>query len=160
MDMLVKLYELPDATPYASDLQRAGIVVRRAMVHERHKVVAWVSETFGAKAAGWVDECTAAFARQPVACHIAVRSGAVVGFACYDTTARGMFGPIGVGESARSNGIGRLLLLASLRDMHVVGYAYAVVGHVANTTFFAKAAGAVAIEGSTPGPYPSDSALV
>lgn len=159
MDMLVKLYDLPDERAMTARLTQQGIVVRRAMVHEKHKVVAWVSGQFGASASGWADECEVAFARSPVTCLIAVRQQRIVGFACYEVAARGMFGPIGVKDDCRVRGIGSVLLISALRNMHQFGYAYAVIGHVGAPEFFAKTVAAKEIAGSTPGMYPSGSAI-
>ena len=39
-------------------------------------------------------------------------------------TARGFFGPTGVKESARHKGVGRALLMVTLKDMASQGYAY------------------------------------
>ena len=159
MDMLVKLYDLPDDSAWITRLTRQGIAVRRAMAYERCKVVAWVADQFGPSASGWVDECEAAFARLPVSCLIAVQHQRIVGFACYEVTARGMFGPIGVEGGCRVRGIGSALLISALRDMHQLGYAYAIIGHAGVPEFFAKTVGAEEIAGSTPGMYPSDSAI-
>ena len=159
MDMLVKLYDLPDNSAQTARLGQQGIVVRRAMVHEKHKVLAWVTEQFGDSASGWADECEVAFARSPVCCLIAVQQQRIVGFACYEVAARGMFGPIGVKEGCRVRGIGGMLLISALRNMHQLGYAYAVIGRVGAPEFFAKTVAAEAIAGSTPGVYPSDSAI-
>ena len=46
MDMLVKLYELPDSQTAYERLSKAGITTRRALVPEKHKVVAWVRNVF------------------------------------------------------------------------------------------------------------------
>lgn len=61
------------------------------------------------------------------------------------------FGPIGVAEHVRGNGVGAALLLACLHDMRTTGYAYAVVGAVGAPEFFCRIAGATEIEGSTAG---------
>jgi predicted N-acetyltransferase YhbS len=76
-----------------------------------------------------------------------------VGFACYDATALGYFGPIGVDQAHRKKGTGKALLAACLLDMKLKGYGYAIVGAVKETAFFEKTVGAVEIPGSTPGLY-------
>ena len=68
------------------------------------------------------------FRRQPPSCFLATRSGKLIGFACYDSIARGFFGPTGVDQEARGAGIGRALLLATLLDMRTLGYGYAIIG--------------------------------
>ena len=90
-DLLIKLYALPQPTS-----PQDNITVRRAFAAERWLVCDWVTKRFGP---GWASECEASFARLPVACSIAVRDGDLLGFACYDATARGLFGPTGVAGS-------------------------------------------------------------
>lgn len=150
-DMLVKLYALPAVAPERERQFRQGIAVRRAMVYERGMIIQWVEQQFGAR---WADECQAAFGRHPVGCHIAVADSEICGFCCTDCTFHGFLGPIGIQSGFRGKGVGRLLLLTALEGMQGQGYAYAVVGNVGNTEFFERCVGAVAIEGSTPGPYP------
>lgn len=150
-DMLVKLYDLPPVAPDLERQSRRGIAVRRAMVYERGIIVQWVGRQFGPR---WADECQIAFGRHPVGCYIAVADSQICGFCCTDCTFRGFLGPIGTHSDFRGKGVGRLLLLTALEGMRDRGYAYAVVGNVGNPTFFERSAGAVTIEGSTPGPYP------
>jgi GNAT superfamily N-acetyltransferase len=147
-DMLVKLYELPDLAPALE--RTAGVTIRRGMAPEKHIVVEWVREHFRDH---WASECDVAFARQPVTCFVAIENRAVLGFACYDTTARGFFGPTGVAEETRGRGVGKALLLACLHDMVAQGYAYAIIGGAGPVDFYARACNAVPIEGSWPGVY-------
>ncbi|HEV7307743.1 GNAT family N-acetyltransferase [Ensifer sp.] len=146
-DMLVRLYALP--TEPQSRLG-AGISIRRAMAPERRLVVAWIEKTFGA---GWAGEAEAAFSSTPTRMHVAVRDERIVGFACHDVTALGFFGPTGVDESMRGQGIGEALLLASLNAMRDAGYGYAVIGGVGPAKFYERVAGAIEIPDSTPGIY-------
>lgn len=145
LDLLVKLYALPPRPSSPPD-----VVARRAFAAEKRIVSDWVSAQFGA---AWASECEAAFARLPVACFVAMREGALLGFACYDATARGFFGPTGVKESERNHGIGGALLLTALHDMAAQGYAYAIVGAADSTEFYGKHCGAIEIPDSAPGFY-------
>ncbi len=149
-DLLVKLYELPSPGRRLEALAREGMTVRRAMAYEKHIVTAWVRSAFGD---GWASECDVAFSRTPIACHLATKEGKVIGFACHDATALGLFGPTGVEESMRGRGLGAALLLASLHAMAERGYAYAVIGGAGSLEFYAKVCGAVEIPGSAPGIY-------
>jgi GNAT superfamily N-acetyltransferase len=157
MDMLVRLYDLPDVSAVAAEFADGGVIVRRAMVHERDETLSWVSDRFDAR--GWPAEVAVAFSRQPATCWIAVCEHRPVGFACTEVTARGMLGPIGVDPDYRGLGIGRLLVLRALTDQRAFGYAYSVIGQVGAAEFFSRVVDARPIAGSTPGPYPSDSAL-
>ena len=149
-DMLVKLYDLPPPAPVLDDQTRQNILIKRALTPERHLVIRWIREAFGD---AWAGECEAAFARQPVSCFTAVRDGRIIGFACYEVTFRGFFGPMGVDERARGKGTGKALLLSCLQAMRAEGYMYAIIGGVGPREFYARSAGAVEIEGSTPGGY-------
>ena len=149
-DMLVKLYTLPPLAPLIAIQHTAGVTIRRALAPERHLVLDWVSQHFDA---GWTSECAVAFARQPIACWLAVREQTVLGFACYDVTARGFFGPTGVAPTAQGQGIGKVLLVAALHSLAASGYAYAIIGGVGPAEFYAAAVGATIIPDSDPGIY-------
>lgn len=148
--MLVRLYDLPESSSRITALRADGVEVRRALAPERHVVVSWVREHFGES---WASECEVSFSRLPISCFRAQRGQELLGFACYDATAKGFFGPTGVLEREREQGIGAALLLATLQAMAAEGYAYAIIGGVGPADFYAKAVGAVPIEGSTPGIY-------
>jgi GNAT superfamily N-acetyltransferase len=152
MDMLVKLYELPDMAPTLIQLKKQGIEVRAAMPLEKHLVIDWVRDSFGK---AWASECEVAFSRQPITCHIAVALDKLIGFACFESSCKGFFGPIGVDPSQRGQDVGKGLLLSCLHAMAAMGYGYAIIGAVGPSEFFAKAAGATEIEGSSPGIYRS-----
>ena len=149
-DMLVKLYELPDATEQFAELENLGVTIRRALAPEKHVVVNWVEENFSK---AWASECDVSFARQPAGCFIAVESKQIVGFACYEATCKNFFGPTGVLENQRGRGVGKALLFAALKAMRDEGYAYAIIGGVGPAEFYEKAVGAKLIENSAPGIY-------
>jgi hypothetical protein len=150
MDMLVKLYDLPDSSGIFATVAAAGIVVRRAMAPDKHKVLAFVKKEFSD---AWASETDVAFSRQPITCFIAVRERNLIGFACHDATCPNFFGPTGVHAKSRSKNVGKALLFACLHDMRAQGFAYAIIGGVGPAEFYAKTVGAVAIEGSAPGIY-------
>ena len=149
-DMLVKLYDLPDAAPRIAALRAEGIVIRLAMPYEKSALITWVRARFGD---GWAGECDVTFGNRPRSCFVAVHHGALAGFACYDATCRNFFGPMGVAEEGRGRGVGSALLLACLHAMAAAGYAYAIIGGVGNGDIYRKVAGAVEIADSTPGIY-------
>ena len=148
--MLVRLYDLPASTSRVEALRAGGIEMRRALAPERHVVVSWVREQFGD---GWASECAVSFGRLPISCFRAQRHQELLGFACYDATAKAFFGPTGVLERDRKKGIGTALLLLTLEAMAAEGYAYAIIGGVGPADFYTRAVGAVPIAGSTPGIY-------
>jgi GNAT superfamily N-acetyltransferase len=145
-DLLVKLYNLkPPKRPTPE-----GITVRRAFAAEKRLVAQWVAKHFGER---WASECEISFTRRPVACFVATNDLDVFGFATYDATARGFFGPTGVAENARHKGIGRALLVATLQDMASQGYAYGIIGATTSLEFYRNEVGAIEIADSTPGFY-------
>lgn len=148
MDLLVRLYDLPPQQSGAP--LPADIAVRRAFAAEKGIVRQWIAQRFGDS---WASESEAAFARSPVSCFVAVEERRLVGFSCYDATARGFFGPVGVDEMARRRGIGRALLFATLQDMAAHGYAYAVIGGAGSDDFYRREVNALPIPGSSPGFY-------
>lgn len=149
-DMLVKLYELPALEPLLARLDAEGVTVRRALAAEKHLVIDWIGQHFWPH---WQSECEAAFGHQPVSCYVAVGGRELLGFACYDVTRKGFFGPTGVAETARGRGIGKALLLVCLHSMWVEGYGYAIIGGAGPVDFYRQAVGAIEIPDSTPGVY-------
>jgi predicted N-acetyltransferase YhbS len=150
IDMLVRLYDLPDSSKTYQTVADSGITLRRARAFEKHTVTAFVRANFSEK---WVSEAEVAMTRQPISCFIATKDKEIIGFACYDTTLRGFFGPTGVLESARQLGVGKALLMRSLEALRESGYAYAIIGGVGPKEFYEKNCGAIEIPGSDPGTY-------
>ncbi len=148
-DMLVRLYALPPLEAAIDACARSGVAVRRAIAPEKTAVLDWVRTHFP----GSLAEVESAFAQVPVRCFVALRQGAVLGFACHDVTCRNFFGPEGVEASSRGQGIGRALLLSALHAQRTAGYAYSIIGGVGPAEFYRKTVGAVDIAGSTPGIY-------
>jgi GNAT superfamily N-acetyltransferase len=163
-DMLVKLYALPEVTPLLNTLDQKSLEIRIAHASEKHVLSEWVRQHF--TDSSWAMGCEVALENRPVSCYIPVEKRrarvssknpydlpdeVVIGFACYDVASKGMFGPLGVHENYRKQGIGSALLLACLHAMKQEAYAYAVIGWVASEDFYAHAVGAIAIPDSEPG---------
>ncbi len=149
-DMLVKLLELPPLGPAMHQMADAGIIIRRVLPHEQSAVRAFVDKEFGV---GWGDEISVGYTNKPTTVFIALREGRVVGFGAYECTHRAFFGPTGVSEAERGNGIGGALLLACLWGLREMGYAYAIIGGAGPTGFYTRVSGAVPIPDSSPGIY-------
>jgi predicted N-acetyltransferase YhbS len=147
-DMLVKLYELQVDWPLVERLQQSGISLRKPLGSETDLITDWVKTQFSP---GWANETARAISNQPVSCLIAVQAGQLLGFACYDAAALGLFGPMGVAPEHQGKSLGKALLHISLFDMKSKGYGYAIIGWVGPAEFYVKAAGAVAIPNSSPG---------
>ena len=151
-DMLIKLYELEDDWRFLSKQQVLGIRLRKPIGPEKHGIIAWVADHFGA---GWASETDVALCNKPGTCFVAVKDTNIIGFACYDATALGFFGPIGVEKSHRKKGTGKALMTACLQDMKLKGYGYAIVGAIKDTNYYKNAVGAIEIQDSSPGIYHS-----
>jgi len=149
-DMLVKLYDLEDDWQVLEKPKALGITLRKPIGPEKHAIITWVADQFGN---GWASEADAALCNKPATCFVAVKDANMVGFACYDATALGFFGPIGVAKSYRNKGTGRALMAACLQDMKLKGYGYAIIGSVQDTAYYKKAVGAIEIPDSTTGIY-------
>jgi len=147
MDMLIRLYGRLDTSQSST---AAASDVRKPLAPEHDLVIAWIARNF---TPGWASEARVALGNRPVSLVIATRTDALLGFCCYDATARGFVGPIGVVGQARGSGVGAALLRACLQEMRTIGYAYAVAGAVGAPEFFRRVADATEIERSTPGIY-------
>lgn len=150
IDMIVRLYDLPESAELYAEVAAKGVTLRRARAFEKHTVAEFARANFSPK---WVSEVEVAMTRQPISCFIATREKEILGFACYETTQRGFFGPTGVSEAARGLGLGKALLFKALEGLRDIGYAYAIIGGVGPREFYAKNCGAIEIPGSDPGTY-------
>jgi GNAT superfamily N-acetyltransferase len=105
---------------------------------EKRLVVNWVEKNFFC---AWESETDVAISNKPISCFIALKERELIGFYCYDATALGYFGAMGVQETFRGKGTGKALLMASLLDMKLKGYGYAIIGTVDIPEFYEKAVG-------------------
>ena len=144
-DLLVNLLKLP---PLEHEWE--GFLVRRAQPFEISQVRSFVAEKFSQS---WADEISVGFARQPISVFVATQERELIGFAAYECTRRGFFGPMGVVEQAHGQGAGKALLLAALWGLREMGYVYAIVGAAGPVRFYQKTVGAIIIPDSEPGIY-------
>ncbi len=149
-DMLVNLLKLPALGATVRELAGNGITIRRAQPFEITRVREFIEREFSV---AWADEISVAFANKPVSLFIAVAEKEIVGFAAYECTRRGFFGPTGVIESMQGRGVGKALLLACLWGLREMGYVYAIIGRAGPVAFYEKAVGAIVIPDSDPGIY-------
>jgi predicted N-acetyltransferase YhbS len=144
-DMLVKLYDLEALEKPLKSLKDDQVQIRRAIPPEKNYILNWIREKFSEV---WVSEADVAMSASPAKLFVAVKDEELLGFSCYDTTAKGFFGPTGVGEKARKKGIGTSLLLKALEALREDGYAYAVIGGAGPIDYYKKTCSAQIIEGS------------
>ncbi|MEA3336938.1 MAG: GNAT family N-acetyltransferase [Chloroflexota bacterium] len=147
-DLLVRLYDLENDWTFIADQARLGHIIRKPIGPEKQLIVDWVRAKFSD---GWASETDIALANFPLSCFIAQKQGVLLGFACYDATALGYFGPIGVDDSYRNLGIGKALLVACMLDMKLKGYGYAIIGSAGPTEFYSSTLNVIEIPDSTPG---------
>lgn len=151
-DMLVKLYNIPNSYAIEEKLSEEGIKIKKALAPDRSRIIDF-SRTCAKE--DYSDEVNAAFSNNPVTCYIATKEKKIIGFACYEATAKDFFGPMAVLENERKKGIGKALLLRSLASMQELGYAYAIIGWPARfaVDFYKKCAGAIMIDEKSSGIY-------
>ena len=151
-DMLVKLYPLPADQALEAALHAQGITIKKALAPDMSRIIAFAEENGHP---GWADELRVCFTNQPVSCYIAVKNRQLIGFGCYETTARGFFGPTLVADAERRQGVGKALLLACLSSLRELGYAYAFIGWPAENAihFYQQATGGMMIPDEGHGVY-------
>ena len=140
-DLLVGLHRLN------LDLKetKGDVKIVRLLSPNSDALVTFIEKNFSK---GWASEIKAAIYKPHPTAFIAVKDGKIVGFAAYDATAKGYFGPIGVDESLRGLNIGTALLVYSLEAMLHDGYGYAIIGGVNEKVaeFYKKTVGAITID--------------
>ncbi|MEM9076922.1 MAG: GNAT family N-acetyltransferase [Bacteroidota bacterium] len=145
-DMLVRLMDLPDITLEVKHLYETDdVVVRKPIAAEKSLVLEWVGKNFSIN---WKDEVDVAFSSVPVNCFIAQRNQDILGFACFECSAKNFFGPTGVIPSERGKDVGKILLIKALKALKEMGYAYAIIGGVGPIDYYEKVVKAKVIEGS------------
>ncbi len=140
-DLLVDLHQIDLSN------KSSKAIIKRVLSPDSDLVVDFITNTFNPS---WASEAKAALYKPNPTCFVAVIDKQIVGFACYDATAKAFFGPTGVDPNHQGKGIGKALLLHSLEAMLYDGYAYAIIGAVRGALgFYQKACGAIPIENST-----------
>ena len=149
-DLLVNLSKLPQIDSLIDQQTAAGVNIRRSQPFEITPVRHFIEENFSV---AWADEISVGFANKPISIYVATRGGRVIGFAGYECTRKAFFGPTGVDETKRGQGIGKALLIASLCGLRELGYVYGIIGGAGPIEFYQEAVGAIVIPDSEPGIY-------
>ena len=149
-DLLVDLLKLPPFESVKLAMEAGGFGIRRAQPFEITMVRSFVEEHFSV---AWADEVSVAFSSKPISLYIAIADGRLAGFAAYECTRRGFFGPTGVATTMQGRGIGKALLVASLWGLREMGYVYGIIGRAGPVEFYQQAVGAMVIPDSEPGIY-------
>ena len=152
-DMLVKLFKIDCFDiEKEKELLKEGIRIKKALAPDLEKVKEF-ARIYGGD--NWASEVCAAFANHPVSCYIATHNKQIIGFACYEATAKAFFGPTAVKEEFRKKGIGKALLMRSLFSLKELGYGYAFIGMPSPKAihFYESATGGVMIDEDGSGIY-------
>ena len=118
-----------------ADLARMGITVRRACGEDISAAAQFALETFSE---GWRIEVAESARFAPPPLFIAIEGARLVGFAAYDVTGPGRFGPMGTHPDYRHRGIGGVLLKRCLRSLRDRGENEAVIVWVGPIPFYAR----------------------
>lgn len=141
-DMIASLTHLPSYT------LESGVHIKRAFIGDLPAIEDFIRAHFNQ---GWVYEMQRSIFQDAGKCYIATENRQVIGFACFDSSAKGFFGPLGVHPEARHRGIGSALLIRTLEAMRDYGYGYAIIGWVSDAApLYEKTVGAQYIPGGTP----------
>ena len=151
-DMLVKLFNITPPMELENILLNEGIRIKRAIAPNKSKIVDFAKTC---TSEDYSDEVSVALSKTPAMCYIATKDKKLVGFACFEATAKNFFGPMAVLKEYRRKGIGKVLLLKSLISMKEMGYAYAIIGWPKKTAipFYEKCVDAILINDETYGLY-------
>lgn len=133
-DLIVSTLNLP-ATPAIPDDCR----MEPAQSWDRDVILGWVREHFHS---GWASEVANGLSHHPSRVLVVRKDTTLLGFACFDVTFPGFFGPTGVAEQARGLGLGKALLIESLHRLNRLGYVYAFIGDAGPVEFYRKTVGA------------------
>lgn len=114
-------------------LVREGVRVQAASGELRSQAVTFARQQWNGNWAWEVEQATG--------CHVAIRAGAIVGFAAWGARPN-WFGPMGTAASVRGLGIGRVLLRRCLHDMREAGALSAEISWVGPKGFYSDAVGA------------------
>ena len=143
-DMIVSLYNMPDVKILKD------IKISKAFVSDMDEIMKFIDNELPNEQ-GWKKEIQYSLMQSPIKVVIATKNNELLGFACYDASAKGFFGPIGVKQSERKKGVGKALLVNTLNYMKSDGYAYAIIGWVGLADkFYEKSVGAKRLPDSTP----------
>ena len=122
-------------------LRAAGIQVRRAVAADREPLADHVRRLWSEV---WLRETMLAVGRPRPPMFVALRDGAVIGFAAHGIYRPALYGPIATDPAEQGHGVGNVLSGLCLADMAAGGVRTAQIGWIAETAipFYSRTAGA------------------
>jgi mycothiol synthase len=139
-----RIGEATDMTVDLSSISDSPRLHRLATAEDHPRLLDFVRDFFG-EALRWEIELGI---RRNSPIRVAVREENVVGFSACEINNRGIgsFGPQGIHPEARRRGLGRELLLESLRDLRDLGYTTARIPWVSSEEYYERSCGARVVE--------------
>ncbi|RLQ94222.1 GNAT family N-acetyltransferase [Falsibacillus albus] len=134
---------LPSYTPPE---KTSFIDIKRAEATDKQPLIDFIKKNFSNEWAETIEKGFNVNTQVPI--FIALNDQQdIIGFACYDTykKKKGYYGPMGVIQTERANGIGSNLVCTCLMEMKEIGYEYVVFGGAGPIEFYEKICNAVVI---------------
>lgn len=125
-DLLINLYQKDYILDSGIKILDERIEIKRLLSPNSDQLIEFIQASNFSKL--WISEVKASIYINNPKCFIATINHEIIGFACFDATAKGYFGPMGVSSGYRGKNIGQLLFLNSLEAMKADGYGYAIIG--------------------------------
>lgn len=119
------------------EVSEGDSIVNRANVYNKEEILNFVRGNFSED---WVESVQNALRNENITLFIATRDEEIIGFSCYDAylNLKGIFGPMGLSQENKNNGIGKKLLHITLQDMKATGYNYAIIKEAGPIEFYEK----------------------
>jgi len=134
VNMTANLRPERDTAAAEARLAADGIEVRRLRPDERSAFGDWMTRWGGS----WPQEAGRSADYDVPRCHVAVKDGVYLGFACHGGNRDTWFGPMGTAEVTRGKGIGGVLLTRCLNDQRAAGLTEAEIGWVGPISFYSR----------------------
>jgi predicted N-acetyltransferase YhbS len=138
VDYVVDLsgFEIPEMVLDLQDkFKQSGFAIRIPDNIEKERVMSWVLEIFGPV---WSYETVMSFRHKPPGVVIAEQDGEIVGFAGFGSLELEWFGPLGVIEDPKYEGLSTILLYRALWEMKLRGQRTAVIPWASHLFFYSQ----------------------
>ena len=138
VDYVVDLagFEIPEMVVDLQDkFKQSGFTIRIPDAIEKERIMSWVLEIFGPV---WSYETVMSFRHKPPGVVIAEQDGEIVGFAGFGSLELEWFGPLGVVEDPKYEGLSTVLLYRALWEMKLRGQRAAVIPWASHLFFYSQ----------------------